>query len=607
MRRHLHNGWRILRLTIAMFPLFAFAKLTPGEAKKLANEAQAFIDTYTQNYLAATKLSAEAQWASNTIIIEGVETLDLLTNMASEQFSALTGDITVIEKTKYFLEHKQALNALQVKLLESILYQAANNPQTVPGLVKQRIAAETKQNSTLFGFAYEIDGKKVTPNQIDQVLTESNQLPERLAAWNASKKVGLPLRDGLGNLVTLRNQTVQALGYKNFFDYQVSAYGMTSDEMMTMMNRLVNELRPLYRELHTWARYELAKRYKVKQVPDMLPAHWLPNRWGQDWTTLVTVEGINLDAVLKSKTPEWIVRQAERFYISLGFEPLPESFYQRSSLYPLPADSDIKKNTHASAWHMDLGEDVRCLMSVEPNARWYETTHHELGHIYYYIAYTRPEVHPLLRGGANRAFHEAVGSLLGLASMQQPFLEGLGLVEKGTKTDQIQALLKEALNSVVFIPFSAGTMSHFENDLYSKNIAPKDYNKVWWEHVATFQGIAPPQDPGNEGCDGCTKTHINNDPAQYYDYALSNIILHQLHGHIAKNILKQDPKATNYYGSKEVGAFLNTILSKGALEDWRSMMRDILGEEISAKPMLDYFEPLMTYLKKENKGRTYTL
>ena len=246
-------------------------------------------------------------------------------------------------------------------------------------------------------------------------------------------------------------------------------------------------------------------------------------------------------------------------------------------------------------------------MSVEPNSRWYETTHHELGHIYYYLEYTNPNVPPLLRGGANRAFHEGVGSLLGMASMQKPFLVGIGLIDESAETDENQQLLKEALAQVVFIPFSAGTMTHFEHDLYAENLPKDQYNARWWKYVKDFQGVVPPTARGEEYADAATKTHINNDAAQYYDYALSYIILHQLHAHIANKILHQDPRATNYYGNKDVGQFLGGILKQGAVGDWREIMKEELGEEISAKPMLDYYEPLMAYLKEKNEGRKYTL
>ena len=587
--------------------LFVATLSQGGWAQSSPTEVQQFIDGFTDTYLNLYRVASEAEWASNTVIIDGVENIDRVSKAANEAVSAHTGSVQTINKVRKFLAEPEGLTPLQVKQLKTILYMAANNPQTEPELVKQRIDAENAQNSKLFGFTFKIDGKEVTPNAIDKILNESTSEKERLDAWVASKEVGKTLKTGLTNLVGLRNRTVKSLGYDDYFGYQVADYGMTTEEMVKLNQKFVRELWPLYRELHTWARYELAAKYGSKTVPDLIPAHWLPNRWGQDWSAMVKVEGLDLDGILAKKEPKWLVEQAERFYVSLGLDPLPKSFYTGSDLYPVKKGAAYKKNTHASAWHMDLKKDVRSLMSVESDSRWYETTHHELGHIYYYMAYTNPNVPPLLRGGANRAFHEGIGSLLGMASMQKPFLEGIGLIEKGTKTDDIQLLLKEALAQVVFLPFSAGTMTHFERDIYAKNLSPDEYNKQWWGYAAKFQGIAPPSARGEEYCDAATKTHINNDAAQYYDYALSYIILHQFHAHIAGKILKQDPRATNYYGSKEAGAFLQNILKQGAVNDWRQIMRDNLGEEISAKPMLDYYKPLLSYLKVKNRGRKHSL
>jgi peptidyl-dipeptidase A len=363
----------------------------------------------------------------------------------------------------------------------------------------------------------------------------------------------------------------------------------------------------LYRELHTYARYELAEKYGVKEVPEYLPAHWLPNRWGQDWSPMLEVKGLNTDSVLSTKSAEWIVKEGEALYKSLGFPALPESFWTQSSLYPYPADSTIKKNNHASAWHLNLDDDVRSLMSVEPNSEWFETSNHELGHIYYYIAYTRPEVPTVLRGGANRAFHEALGSMMGMAAMQKPYLAGRGLIPANAKTDSIQILLKEALNFAVFIPFAAGTMSEFEKALYADNLPESEYNNKWWSLVKQYQGIVPPNERGNELCDACTKTHINDDAAQYYDYALSYVLLFQLHQHIADKILKQPATATNYYGNQEIGAFLKKIMEAGATRNWREIMKEATGEDMNATAMIKYFDPLMSWLKEQNKGRTYTL
>jgi peptidyl-dipeptidase A len=408
------------------------------------------------------------------------------------------------------------------------------------------------------------------------------------------------------NLQRLRNQPVHALGYNDYFTYQVSDFGMTTEEMMAMMEKLNRELRPLYRELHTYARYELAKEYGVSEVPDTLPAHWLPNRWGQDWSSMASAEGFDYGTALKKKSAEWVMQQGERFYISLGFPALPPVFWEKSSLYPLPADAKYKKNNHASAWHMDLENDVRSLMSVEPNAEWYGTVNHELGHVYYYMSYTDPDVPVLLREGANRAYHEAIGSLMGLAAVQEPFLKQLELLPASAKADQQELLLQEALNYVVFIPFSAGVMSGFEHDLYVNNLPKAQYNKRWWELVEKYQGISPPGERSEEFCDAASKTHISDDAAQYYDYALSFVLLFQLHDHIASKVLQQDVHATNYFGSAAVGDFLRQIMKPGASRDWREVLQESTGEDLSARAILKYFEPLMAYLQEANKGRTHT-
>lgn len=569
-------------------------------------EAQAFVDAYSQTYQELSYASALAEWELNTHIVEGDSVASSAAEAANEALAAFTGSAENIDKARGFLSFKDKLDPLLVKQLDRILYMAASNPATAEDVVKAKIKASTKQTKDLYGFKFRIGGKEVSTNEIDRILKESQNLNERQQAWEASKEVGVALKDGLENLRSLRNQSVQGLGYEDYFSYQVSDYGMSSAEMMDVCRNMVRDVWPLYRELHTWARYTLAERYN-EEVPEMLPAHWLPNRWGQDWNAMVQAEGFNLDHALASRGPEWIVERGEDFYVSLGFPSLPQSFHDKSSLYPVPAGADYSKNNHASAWHMNLGNDVRSLMSIEANTEWWETTLHELGHIYYYMAYSTNDVPILLREGANRAYHEAVGSMLGLAAMQKPFLVEMELLDANAQIDERQLMLKEALNFVVLIPWGAGVMTEFEHDLYAKDLNKTRFNQRWWDLKLKYQGIVPPNKRGEEYCDAASKTHINNDAAQYYDYALSNILLYQFHIHIANNILKQAPHATNYYGSKQTGQWLNDLLSPGATVDWREHTRNSIGSDMSATPMVEYFQPLMEWLQQENEGRTHTL
>jgi peptidyl-dipeptidase A len=593
---------RFLLLLSAVLALASLWSCSAGlDPQQRADQFLQMYDALGQKLYTA---ASEADWKASTDVSE-THTGERIG--AEQAMAAFSGSRYVIEHARSLLDQRTQLDDLTVRQLDRVLLSAAEYPGTIPEIVAARVEQEAKQSAILDGFEFCADRrgekcvKTITPNEIDNILVESRNDAERRKIWEVSKQSGPALKPGLIELRRLRNETAKEMGYSSFFGLQVADYGMTVDEMMKMMEGFNRDLKPLYEQVHGWAKYKLAERYK-QPVPKRIPAQWIGNRWAQAWPGLT--ESVDLDALFKDKSPQWIVEQAERFYTSLGMPELPESFWQKSDLYQLPPGATRKKNTHASAWHIDLDQDVRSLMSVEPNFRWFQTAHHELGHIYYFMAYTRPEVPLMLREGANRAFHEAVGDLIGIAAHQPAYLKEIGILDKNAKIDEVQWLLDEALDeAVVFIPFSAGTMSFWEHDLYEEDLSPDEFNKRWWDYAGRFQGIEPPSPRGEEFCDACTKTHISDDPAQYYDYAMAFVIKYQLHTYIAKNILKQDPRNCNYYGNKQIGEFLSDILRLGATRDWREVIREKTGEEISTRAMLEYFSPLMDYLKKQNQGR----
>lgn len=588
--------------------LFILSSNTPKKEDKKAiqKRVQTYLDSYNAELQKVLYAASLAQWELQTHIVEGDTMAKHRAAIADEAYADFTGSVANIDSAKKFLEWKDKLTDLQRRQLQAILFQAGNNPATAGDVVKKRIDAQNAQVEKLYGFKFMMNGKEVTPNDIQHILTSSNDLSERLAAWTASKEVGKELKTGLVNLRDLRNQSVIPLGYKDFFAYMVSEYGMSTNEMMKLTRSMITDAWPLYRELHTWARYTLAEKYN-QPVPEYIPAQWLPNRWGQDWSELVKVKGLNIDNYLEAKGAEWIPQMSEKFYMSIGLDSLPESFFEKSSLYPVPPGAGYKKNTHASAWHMDNDKDVRSLQSIEPNTEWWATCLHEFGHIYYYQCYSNPNVPIVLRTGANRGYHEAFGTMMGLASLQKPFLAGLGMIDPNVQTDDTMKMMNEALEYIVHIPWGSGTMTEFEHALYSENLPEDQFNAKWWGLVKKLQGIVPPSPRGEEYCDAATKTHINDDPAGYYDYSIANVLLFQFHDFIADSILHQDPHATNYWGNKGVGDFLSKVMTPGASVDWREHLRNCIHSDMSAKPMVDYFSPLMTYLKRVNAGRTYTL
>ena len=575
----------------------------PTESAQVAGKE--FITWYNSLYQSLYTVTQEAEWKSSTDVTEEHTGGRI---GADQVFSAFQGSPYVLNKSRELLKQKNQLDALSVRQLEKILYDGAHSPGTIPEIVNDRVIAEARQSAILDGFTFclEKEGDKcvkpVTPNQIDEILSKSTDLAERQKYWEVSKQSGVALKPGLVELRKLRNDIAQASGYKSFFAMEVSDYGMTVPEMMQLMQNLLEVSRPLYQQLHCWTKYKLAQRYH-QPVPKMIPADWLGNRWSQSWPGIV--ESVDLDPYFANQTPEWITQQAEAFYVSLGMPALPSTFWRKSDLYELPAVTERKKNTHATAWNMDLKDDVRSLMSVRSDYQWFRTAHHELGHIYYYLAYNHnPDVPNVLREGANRAFHEAIGDLIGMAASQPAYLKEIEVMPKDVQIDQTQWLLNQALmDIVVFLPWSAGVMTGWEHDFYEDNLPPDQMNQRWWEYVAKYQGVAPPKPRGEEFCDPATKTHINDDPASYYDYALAGVIRFQLHDYIARHILKQDPHNCSYYGNKEVGKFLTDILRLGATRDWRELIKEKTGEELSTRAMVEYFKPLLAYLEKENQGR----
>ena len=553
----------------------------------LANASYQALYTVEQRALwdAATDVSAEHDAAAET---------------AGKARAAFNGNPAIISEAKALLAHERELDPLTVRQLKRLLLNAAEGPMTNPALVAARIEAETKQASTLNGFTFMLNGKAITTNEIDEKLESLTDLAQRLAVWEASKQSGVALKPGLVRLQELRNGVARELGYHDYFALQVASHDMTTEEMVKLHEEFLRELKPLYLQLYTWAKYELAKKYG-QPVPKRIPAHWIPNRWAQEWNAIVS--SASLDEAFKGHTAEWIVRTAEEFWAGMGLEPLPESFWKNSDLYPVPPGDPRKKNTHASCWQIDLEHDIRSLMSVEPNEYWFGTSHHELGHGHYDLAYTRPEVPPLLRTGASPAFHEAMAGIGEVAARQTPYLQALDLLPKGQPGDDIAPLLRDALATIPFMFWGSGVMTHWEADVYAHGLPSTEWNARWWKYVAEFQGVEPPAPRGEEFCDAATKTHINDNPAYYYSYALATVLQYQLHDHIARKILNADPRNCNYAGNREVGAFFTKIMGPGATQDWRTILRDATGEELSTRAMVAYFEPLMKWLKEQNKGR----
>ncbi len=583
---------------LALLALAASLPLHASQPSPLQERADRFLALANAGYQSLIALRDSTDWDLNTDITPAHEAA---AETASKAYSAFVGNPALIGEARELLALRTELDPLTVRQLQRLLLEAAEAPMTAPALAADRIAAEVRQAAVIGEYEFRFRGQPISVNDLEARLRSSADIAERRELWESSMLVGPLLKPGLVRLRDLRNGVARELGYPDYFSLQYAAYGLDAAGMVRLNDELLRAVRPLYLQLHTWAKYELAKRYG-QPVPKRIPAHWLPNRWGQEWPGLVPAA--DCDAAIARHPREWIVRTAERFYTGMGFAPLPTTFWERSDFYPLPPEAMRRKSQHGVCYQIDLDQDVRALLSVEANTDWFGTAHHELGHAFYMLAYSRPGIPPLLRDSPTNALHEGIAELAGNVCFQAPYLRRLGLLPADAAPDPIAFLLNDALNSTLpLLAFGAGTMTHWEADFYAGDLPDDQWNARWWQYARDFQGIEPPEPRGEEFCDAATKTHINTVPAYFANYAVATVVRFQLLDHIARRIVHQPPQACDFSQSPEAGAFLRGIMERGATEDWRTILREATGEDFSARALIEYFAPLQRWLEEQNRGR----
>src|SRR5256714_5037634 len=305
----------------------------PCAASPVQERADRFLNLTNAGFQALFRVNAEAQWLAVTDVTPEHDAAAAATGKA---FAAFNGNTAIITEARDLLSHEKELAPLSVRQLKQLLLNAAEGPMTNPDLVAKRVEAETRQASILNSFEFKLNGQKITANDIDNKLEKSTDLAERKAVWEASKQSGPALKPNLVVLRDLRNGVAREMKYPDYFSLEVASYGMTTNEMLKMLDDWMATLRPLYLQLHTWAKYKLAEKYH-QPVPKKIPAHWINNRWAQEWEGLV--DAANIDKYFAGRTGDWIIKTAEQFYTGLGFSPLPGSFWEKSDLYPVPPDS----------------------------------------------------------------------------------------------------------------------------------------------------------------------------------------------------------------------------------------------------------------------------
>jgi peptidyl-dipeptidase A len=446
---------------------------------------------------------------------------------------------------------------------------------------------------------------------IEKLMATSRDPEELKRAWQGWHAVGAPMRQRYARMVELGNKGSRELGYPDVGALWRSNYDMPPDQLAKEADRVWAQLQPLYLSLHAYVRGQLQKKYGKDAVPSNgpIPAHLLGNIWSQEWNNVYELmdspkpaQSFDLTKILQERHTDahGMVKYGEGFFTSLGFAPLPATFWERS-LFVKPADRDVV--CHASAWDVDSKNDLRIKMCIQINEEDFRVIHHELGHNFYQRAYnTQP---PLFQNSANDGFHEAVGDTIAL-SVTPEYLKQIGLVENvPPASGDIDYLLQKALDKVAFLPFGL-VVDKWRWEVFSGKIKPEEYTKKWWELRKQYQGIAPPVARTEAEFDAGAKYHVAGN-VPYMRYFLAAIYQFQFQRGLCKEIGYSGPlHRCSIYGNKKAGEKLNAMLSLGASKPWPEALQTLTGEtQLDATALAEYFAPLKTWLDEQNQKNNY--
>ena len=488
---------------------------------------------------------------------------------------------------------------------------------TIPAPSTEGAAEELSNITTGLDAAYgtgtfNYKGKDLTLDELSTIIETSRDPEELKAVWEGWRTVSPAMKDDYARMVEIANEGARELGYTSLDQMWLSNYDMPPEEMEAEVDRLWGQVEPLYDELHCYARTKLNAQYGDDVQPKTGPirADLLGNMWAQDWSGIYDVvktdtpgPSYNLTARLVEKgyDPIKMVKTGEAFFTSLGLAPLPQTFWERSMI-TRPADREVI--CHASAWDLDNKEDVRIKMCTEVNKEDFDTVHHELGHNFYQRAYKDQDL--LYKDGAHDGFHEAIGDFVGL-SITPEYLKQIGLIDESEMPPaeaDTALLLNTALTKVAFLPFAL-TVDGWRWDVLSGETAPEDYNDAWWAKRLELQGIIPPGERPADAFDPGAKYHIpGNTP--YLRYFLSYVMQFQFHKAACEQAGWEGPlHRCSIYDNKEVGERFNAMMEMGASKPWPDALESFTGtREMDGSAIVEYFDPLMVYLKEANAGQS---
>ena len=570
-------------------------------------EAQKFLDAAESRYFDLTNKAQRATWVEENFITEDTEEIAA---EANQELSAFAAEMS--KKAHDFdgvkLPPLMARKMLLLKL--SAEFPAPADPKEQKELAQVLASLDGDYGKGKWCPNGE-QGKCLDQTAVSALMASSRDPEELKRAWIGWHAVGTPMRQRYARMVELGNKGSRELGFADAGALWRSMYDMPPDELAKEADRLWEQLRPLYESLHAYARGQLRKKYGNDLVPARgpIPAHLLGNIWSQEWNNVYSLmdspkppQSYDLTKILQERhtDPKGMVRYGEAFFASLGFAPLPKTFWERS-LFTKPADRDVV--CHASAWDIDSKDDLRIKACIRINEEDFRTIHHELGHNFYQRAYkTQP---PLFQNSANDGFHEAVGDTIAL-SVTPEYLKQIGLIEAvPPASGDIDYLLQQALEKVAFLPFGL-LVDKWRWEVFSGQVRPEEYNKAWWELRRKYQGIVPAVERSEADFDPGAKYHVpSNTP--YMRYFLARILQFQFHRALCREAGYKGPlHRCSIYENKAAGEKLNRMLAMGQSKPWPEALEALTGEkQMDASALADYFAPIKAWLDEQNKANRY--
>jgi len=579
--------------------------ITAAAAPTIA-DAEAFIAAAEKDLFDFSVEAARVSWVNATYITDDTDAL-----------AAKYGEIGTEKSVKYALEAAKYQNVAglspETKRKLDILRGGLVLPApTTAGAAKELSEIATKLNSSYGKGKGTLKGQPINGSDIEAAMG-TNRNPEELkemwTSWHDN--VGAPMKDDYAKMVGIANEGAKELGFADTGAMWRSGYDMPADDFAKLTDKLWLEVKPLYDELHTYVRTQLNKKYgdAVQSKTGPIRADLLGNMWAQEWGDIYDLVappgagdiGYDIGALLKEKQYDEMkmVKTGEGFFSSLGFAPLPDTFYTRSQFLK-PADREVV--CHASAWDIDNKDDLRIKMCIKINTGDFVPFHNELGDNYYQRAYNKQSY--LHLNGANDGFHEAIGDAIAL-SITPDYLVQIGLLDasKVPSADKDNGLLlRQAMDKVAFLPFGL-LVDKWRWGVFDGSIKPADYNTAWTSLRKQYQGIVPPVERPANAFDPGGKYHVpGNTP--YTRYFLARILQFQFYKAACDTAGWKGPlHRCSFYGNKEVGKNLNAMLELGASKPWPDALEAFTGtREMSGKAMIEYFAPLMKWLKAQNKG-----